>query len=632
MGPDNTERLVTGHRWSKDSALLQVRTKASGRTVTQFKKLDFSALGINVNGILAHCVRDSSAPMHASVARALFETLKTVAPSDSEFRRILGEPPENLTTGDITYALTVIDAHFEKKKIKSGAALAEKTRNFILTCQSPLANNILAKQVHYASTLQVAKRTPRKDIPSEKLEGIISQPIKPSEAIHVQTESEFQKIAKKHYEGTLEPIIKKCVGVLDIHSEIQLVLDCANRSSLPANLAKRTVAKFDGAKKNFEKKVVKRRNAHDRLIMALAVVKRNSLHINAPAANQIFIEGIPVLSKLSGNWKSRAEFGVLLSLHYLSRYVVTACYIILLFYTRWNTDTLISVTAKRVKRTPHGYEISSHKSKTSSNQNTEIVCDDDTTYIEEVAAVRALELLLWHDANVSLNAKRLSPSIFVSMRLSYHNVHEFDVFLSADDFHEFTSAWDLPRFTGSDIRPNAERYDYLKRGMHIENSRVVLGHKKESTSRTYVDGDIARNINEAMIIRYQAMLAHAIRFQTGRASVPSEFSQKQKETIQSLLLPPTRFSNNTDDYLVDKWLANPTNFSFVVGPAEVEQCVRQRRYYLKNMQALRKANSDRFIRSDIPRILVCLALYNLIKASPYSRFCEEVEREIDVQI
>jgi hypothetical protein len=259
MGPENTKGLVTGHRWSKSSALLQVRTKASGRTVTQFKKLDFSALGINVNGILAHCVRDSPAPMHASVARALFETLKTVAPSDSEFRRILGELPKNLTTGDITYALTVIDAHFEKKKIKSGAALAEKTRNFLLTCQSPLANNILAKQVHYASTLQVAKRTPRKDIPINKSEGIISQPIKPSEAIHVQAEGEFQTIAKKHYEGTLEPIIKKCIGVLDIHGEIQLALDSANRSPLPANLAKRTVAKFDGDKKNFEKKVVKGR-------------------------------------------------------------------------------------------------------------------------------------------------------------------------------------------------------------------------------------------------------------------------------------------------------------------------------------------------------------------------------------
>lgn len=629
MGGGNTEHLINGHQWHNDSVSLQVRNKSTGRAVVRFRTLDFPALNLNSNGFLAQCVRDSSAPMHGSEASAILETLQTIAPRSLEFRRVLGAPAAELTASDITYVLTAIDTHYANKTTKSRAATAEKVRNFILSCQSPLANNILAKHTPYTSTLKVPERAPRKDIVSIKNNDLSPHIIRPSEAIHAKTESEFQTIAKNHYESTLLPIIQRCIDVLDIHTDTQLALRLANNSSLPSNLAKRTVDKFNGKKMYFDRKVVNRRTSEERLIMALAVVRKNQFHINAPADNKLLTHGIPLLDKLSGRKKSRAKVGVLLSLHYLSRYVVMACYIILLFYTRWNTDTLISLTAEHIRRTPRGFEISGHKSKTNTNQNTEILSDENTTYIEEAAAVRAMELLLWHDANVSSNAIRLSQSIFVSMRLSYCSVHEFDVFLSSDDFHEFTSAWGLPRFTGSDIRPNSERYHYLKNGMHIESSRVVLGHKNESTSKAYVDGHIARQINEAIIIRFQAMLSHAIRFQINGTNVPSSFSQPQQQTIKALLLPPTRFSSNADDYLIDKWLADKENFNFEVGPAEVEQCVRQRNHYLKHMQSLRKANPERFLRLDIPRILVCLALYNLIKASPYKQLCDQVERKIN---
>lgn len=632
MGRQTIVSLVAGHQWRDNSVLLQTKVKAVGRMAIRFRELDFSALNIASDGFLAQCVRDSAAPMHSSDVNAILHTLKSVAQIDSKFRHILSESPDVLTASDITYALTAIDAHYERKNIKSGAALAEKVRNFIQSCQSPLANNILAKQTHFVSLLKVPKRTPRNDIAPLNNSASSAQPIKPSEAIYVETESEFQKIAQKHYEDTLEPIIYKCIEVLDCHLEVRSKLELASKSPLPSNLAKRTVSKFNGEKKFFEKKVANLRSSEERLILALAVVKRNNLHINAPSANTVFTYEIPLLDKLSGGKGSRTRFGVLLSQHYLSRYVVMACYIILLFYTRWNADTLLSVSAGRIKRTAHGYEISGLKSKTNSNQNSEIISDDETTVIEETAAARALELLLWHDANISANAIRHSSSIFSSLRLSYHKVLEFDTFLSNDDFHEFTSVWGLPKFTASDIRPNAERYHYLKTGMHIENSRLVLGHKQESTSLTYVAGDIARNINEAIIIRYQAMLAHAIRFQTHGTTVPTSFGQPQKETIQLLLLPPTRFSSNTDDYLIDKWLESPDDFKFDIGPAEVEQIVRQRNYYLKNMQSLRRTNLERFVRSDVPRILACLALYNITKASPYSRLCQEIEGRLDAQV
>jgi hypothetical protein len=631
MQDEKIENLIFGHQWCGTSVLIQTITKTSGRINVKFKTLDFSVLGINVEGFLGQCIRDTSAPMHCSEATTILAALKAISQKNSEFRKILSAHPETLAMSDIAKLLVLSDAYYKEKKLKSGAATAEKFRNFILGCQSPLAGGILAIHTPYVPTLKVAKRTSRKNIQIGENSIIKNNLLHPSEAIHAEDESNIRELAKKYYSEVLEPILTKCSKVLDAHEELETKLKLAEKSPFPNSLQKRTIEKFEKSKKSIDTEVVARRSEDEQLIIALAIVKKNQLHINAPSHNILYLQGLSCLDSLSGGKGSRTRFGALLSMHYLSRYVITACFIILLCYTRWNPGTLISITAKNVRRTAHGYEISGIKSKTNSNQNTSILSDDQTISIQESAAVRAIKLLLWHNCNVTQYAVRKNQSIFVSLLLLYSNVLEFDVFLDSDDFHEFTSAWNLPRFTPSDIRPSFERYHFLKQGMNIEDSRTTLYHRSIASSKLYVESEIATTINEANMIRFQAMLSKSIRFQCGDELVPSSFSKKQSETIKKMLIPTTRFSSNSEDYLVDKWLENKNDFKFNIGPSEVEQCVRQRRYYQKNMQLLRRANSERFSQSELPRILVCMALYNLIKTSPYNRFLQEIERDFDAQ-
>ena len=631
MSTASEDVFVVGHKWRKNSVLIQTKAAISGRAHISYKELNFKKLNISPKGLLAKCIHDSSPPIDNADAYVVLSTVKCIAPESIEFRRILSAEPCTLRLIDISNLFAISDAHFKKTKLLTSPASAEKFRSFILRCQSTLSGNLLAGQCTYKSPLKVPSRSPRKDIASHGDETQTLGKIKPSEAIVVQDIGAFKALAQNHYEATLKPILQTCAIIFDTHDELKELLIQIGKEPLPENLTVANLANLKRKRGPIDCRMIKKQSPTNQLIIALAVIKRDKLAKNSPRASIIPPKGIPLVDKLSGAGSARSRYATLLSQLYLSKQVVMACYVVLLFHGRWNGDTLISVTPSNVKRTAHGFEISGIKGKTGSNQNTSVLIDDNSTIIEETLAVRALELLLWHNKNIDLHANREHPSMFVAMGHSYHGKITFNVFLSAKYFHEFTSAWNLPRFTASDIRPNAERHRFLQNGMHIEDTRVTLYHKKASTSTHYVAGEIATGINEAIIIRYSAMLASAIIYRFDNAPISGIFTENQKNTIQHLLLPPTRFSSNNDDYLVDMWLAAPGDFSFTVGYPEVDQCVRQRKYYLSNMQSLQRSNPERFAHSDLPRILVCIALYGLIKDSDFRHYLEQVEERINAQ-
>lgn len=619
---------VSRHQWNGTQLSIQTRLRRKGRTLIKFVHLDFLKLGVSCDGLLAHCFNAASAPMHSSVANCVVTTLKKIAKKNPQFAKILSTPPRLLLPCHITTILSEVDAYYLGKKLASGAALAEKVRNFLMICQEPLANRTLARQASYLTTLKVPRRKPRRDIISGSNTIKIDYSIPPHEAIGADNEQVFIKVAQQHYDDTLKPILTTCVMILDEHDKLVKTLKNASAQPLPDSLRARTATRFE-EKHSINRKVLNRRNAEERLILAVAIADKNNLHIWArPKRNLLLLDDIKCLDCLSGGKGTRHRFGALLSRHYLSRHVVTACYIILLIETRWNTDTLSTVSADRIRKTAHGYEISSLKSKTNSNENIEIIVDDAATRIEEISAVRALELLLEHDSNVTRYARRRSNSIFVSQNLTYSGGLDFDLFNNAIDFSRFTNCWKLAKFNPGELRHCVERYHYLKEGMIIEKSRTALHHQDAVTSEHYVGGEIATIINEAHITRFMGFLEHAIFYQTGRKKIPSELSAASKKTIKHLLLPPSQFSNPVDNELIAELLKSPHEFIFTIGKTEAEQCARQRHYYLRNMVSLSRAYPERFRKIDVPRILICLALYNLVKSGPFRNLIEKIDGEL----
>lgn len=627
MTSDLTENQNTYHRWSDARAILVAQYKRGKNLIFRHPELDLNALGIRRGGLLEESINDAKCPLAASIAYSFVATVSTIS-RDVNTARILSTPPAELIRADVLTLFAKIDNYFRSKKIKSAAAQAEKVRNIFRDCQSNLQSGIAIAQAGYVTTLKPPKRQPREDISDRVDSNAEAKELQlPASANTKGNVFDFPGNTEDHYRRRLERILETCESVLDEHELVRNTIEAARALPIPSSLRATTVQMLVNHGR-IDEKVANRRTAEERLIIALRIVDHWKFYSFAPGKPRIYIDDIPALDRLSGDAGSRTRFGVLLSNHYLSRFVVTACYIILLRYTLWNGDTLQALTVHGIKRTPFGYQLVSLKGKTGQFQVDEVLSDDLTIHLEEKAAIRAIEMLLWHNNTIDKHAIRHNSSVFVSMKLSFAEKLEFDVFLHGIHFHEFTSTWKLPRFTASDVRPQVARYDYLRSDGDIALQQAKLNHASSATTQHYVGGvEISRN--ESIVKRYGEMLAASVFYVTQRKDIDITTTDDDAQTIRAMLAPPSRFSSNEDSYLIDTWLHNPDEMRIPIGPAEVEFCVYQHSYYLKNMRKLCAANPERFRKSELPRILVCIALYRLICEGPFRRTIQILEEKIN---
>lgn len=494
------------HQWTDDQVILAVTYKRGQRDILRQVKIELAAFGIKRYGLLEACIDDAECPLQQSVATHFAACVKAIS-KDGSVAKLLSTPPNQLTRKDIIFLFRKIDNFYLVKNVQSSAALAEQARNIIRDGQAVLQTGITLAQVGYKTSLKVPPRRFRKDISDRVDIGAESTELQlPLSAETKSNVYEFTGNSEEHYRKRLERIVKTCEEVLDEHDNVKRAIDAARRMPLPKSLRKKTIKMLTELGR-IDEKVANRRTAEERLIIALKIIDHHELYSSTVSGIRVYIEDIPLLDRLSGGKGARTRFGVLLSSHYLSRYVVTACFIILLRYTGWNSETLIGLSADRIRRTAHGYQLFSLKEKTQQYQESQIISDDLTTNIEEKAAVRAISLLLWHNSSVDKLAVRHSKSIFVSFNLSYKGKLEADVFLHGKHFHEFTSFWNLPRFTAADIRTQTIRHDYLKSGGDLAAQQATVGHANSATTRHYLGGLYTAH-NEANIKRYCEMLGH----------------------------------------------------------------------------------------------------------------------------
>lgn len=627
MTPNPIESNGITHQWTNNCVRLTSQYKRGKKYIIRYPKLDFDGLKIERNGLLEVSINDADCPLPLSIAYPFVSTVRALS-TNSNIARILSTPPAGLSRADVLTLFARIDDYFSSKKIKSGPAQAEKVRNIFRDCQANLRDGIAVSQTGYVTSMKAPKPLPRKDISDKVDSSAKTKELRlPASADSTDNIFEFPGNTEEHYRRRLERILTTCESILDEHESVQKAIGAARRMPIPSSLQISTAETL----KNFgriNEKVVNRRTSEERLTIALKIVDHWKMYTIAPGKVRVYIENIPALDLLNGDGGARTRFGVLLSSHFLSRFVVTACFIILLWATQWNSDALQALTTSGIRKTPFGYQLVSLKGKTDQFQADEVLTDDLSIHVEEKVATRAIEMLLWHNEAVDKYALRHDESAFVSMKLSYRERLEFDVFLHAKHFHEFTTTWHLPRFTASDIRPQTTRHEYLKSGGDLATQQAKLRHSSPATTEHYVGGvEIARN--EANIKRYCEMLAASILYLTKRKDIDTTTNDEDANTIRAMLAPPSRFSSNEDSYLIDSWLHNPVGTRIPIGPAEVELCVYQRAYYLKNIHKLRLTNPKRFRKSELPRILVCIALYRLLSEGPFRRTLKIIEERIN---
>lgn len=625
----NFENIPTRHFWENDAVELVRVIAVSNRSRHGTTRLDFKGLKIARGGLLEQAIQAAPCPLHSSVVSVFVATITTLS-EDPEGRGILSTPASALEFHQVHTLFRQIDEHFRKKGNSSAYAQAEVVRRFISYCRVPLANGHEIQHSGYSTELRLPPR-PLKIGLSDKFDEAFPDIALalPASATGAGTPKEQDAHAKRHYEARLERLEEVCLKTLDEHERVVERIKEVKKAGLPKNLQQRTIKSLQN-RGYCDNKILNRRSAGDRFRIAAFLVERHKFYQNSPHRN-LLVAGIDELALLAPVDSHRLAFTVLLSDYYLSRTVIIACYLILLKATGWNNGTLLSLTRDRIIKTRSGYELIGLKRKTDQLQSAEVVerddANDDSKFIANSAAVRAVQMLLAHDANVTEFATRKNTSVFVSMNASRGDNLEFDVIHRSHHIHQFCKLHNIPSFVSREIRNQVVQHRYLKSEKNIHVAQHLLGHKNAATTEEYLNNSIEYSLNEANIKCYMDVFANAVLFVTGRRSIPDEDQSSEALMTRALLWPPSRFAKANADYLVDQWLEAKGAMKLIIGIEEAQHCAYQHKYYLENMRSLLSANEAQFMKYELPRILICEVLYRLIQKSPLRKVlkdCEEV--------
>lgn len=627
------KNFSTRHCWQGDTIALNCTLSSNGRTRRQSVKICLLTLGVTRGGLLEYCFVDTPCPEHASVASSIRKSLTDLCKQVS-IREVLSTPPSKLNVFEIKNLLHQIDEYLRTNASKKGAYIAgQRIRTFLLRCKAPLAGNHSMGDVHYRSQLKNAPQRSRDGI-SGRFDGSIEdQSLALPVSASVLSNLNAQELhLTRHFAARMKPLTEACIAVLNQHQDLAFAIIALKKSPLPVQLSKKAAHSLQTTGTiHSRSKAIKAPDVRFRIALFQAdfhsfktfsptghLHRTDALPVSHSRPSCVPLTGIPALSQLAVGDTKRHLFTVLLSDTYLSRTVVVACYLLLLAETRWNSGTLVSLSRDRIRQTERGFELYGLKKKTDDHQTVETLGQDRAEFIDAAPAIKAIKLLLEHDANVTKHAVRNSTSIFVSLNAKYSRIATFDVFLDARSVDAFCRRQGLPKLVASDIRNQIAKSDYFESGKNPEVVRAKLKHKSVATTAVYIRGSITSVIHEANIKHFMEQLAKSVRFVTGQHVVCTSDMSADAVAARTLLFPPTPFHEEVADSLVDKWLAADGDFSFRIGITEVEHCEYQRQYYAKHTPALLRANEPRFFANHLPRILVCLALHRLIAVSHYS--------------
>lgn len=623
------ETCPTRHLWEGDTAVLVLRQKSSGRITYSGRGVNFSKLAISRGGLLEASILAAQCPLHASNGNSFVAAVEALS-RDAMVRAVLGASPNTLHLSDVYYLFRAIDEYFSKKEIKSSAPQADVVRKILVDSRCSLANGMSINQTGYATTLQLPPRGNHQAL-SSKPDGRFTDPslALPVSATGYANPKTQDAAIERHYQARLERIIEECLAVLNYHEHLAERIREIKRLALPDNLQLRT-KKLLLTEGRCDWKTQKRRNSNERFQIAAYIVQCHDLHRYAPS-NNLLLTGIHELAVLAPATSPKLLFAALLSDYYLSRNVIVACYVILLAETGWNGDTLLSLTLDRIRKTHRGFEITGLKGKTDQLQSTEIPEENTSNlsstslFIESAPAIRAIFLLITHNENIDKYAVRRHRSIFVSLNSKYSGQLEFDLIFRPRHLHAFCKIRSLPKFHIGELRNQVAQYNYIKSGRDLSVPQVILGHNCSHATEEYVNSSIDYLSNEANLKRYMDLLGASILFISGRLAISKKDQSPEAVLSQTLLWPPSQFTDESYKCRIDQWLDSGGRLQLKIGTDEAQHCAYQKKYYTENLTSLINANPKRFQKYELPRILICYALYKLIDASPLKgelRACE----------
>lgn len=645
--------LLERHIWQGDQILLAtVRTRY---TVPQHRTivLDAGALGLRPGGWLESAVNSVPNPMQYvnAVHVARFVTKLAL---NSKHHALLEKPVARLTVNDVLVVFDGVDELMADVEKDSRFQYAQSVRRFLSAPTIAITSGDLIRDVRFKSALRRRAPVPRNalsDRPHPGLED--SELAKPAAALEFNDIEDLRTKQISHFNGRNSVLREICNTFLDSHDlaveAIQAARKCGiTEIKLPNNVYSRLIR---------NKGLLYPINIPTEAMLPVCVHLLDSHEmqktLRGPALPEREIEAFAPLRSSPGY---REQFGILLSEHYLSKFVLMACLILLMLETKWNASTVINLTPDRIEEIDGKYHLYGYKSKSGQNQQAETSStskldiphlsieetqssrglvsaiskeeNDNHIEVESPDAARAIKMLLQHRANIDKHWATQTRQLFLFMSLSMKKGEPpFRTPVLSLVLKDFCKLSNHPFFQLEDIRKQTISTKFLVT-RDLRQAQVDAGHANPGTTLAYVSGAALRHSKEAVMKDFGEILSASYLYVSGRLIVNPDSNDRKSRLIKNLLLfPPSSLHAEDGDSIADRWLSSGGHFAFEIGEDEITHCIYQKKYYKTYSAKLVFENPKRFKKYHLPRILFCEALYRFIAASPLGTRLKEVEEK-----
>lgn len=634
MGSRRLEPLDR-HTWAANVATLACTRLSLQKASFPRVSIDFDELGVARGGLLEEVIRLAPCPLPMSYVSEFRQALRDISTSP-DVARLLGTPSTSVSRTAINSILyTAIDNAVAQWGGGQKSGRAARARHIFNISGLKLQTGETISETGFVSVHPWEQRSASSLISEIYDEAFDDEELAaPISALPHENPDELNDKALSHLTTRLNRLRGACRRALDEFAKVKAAITEAQTSPPPPNMSSRMAASFKRGV-GPDRKHFSGLNPEAKFWLAANLVKRDSFHRNY-CTRRLSYEGMTGLERVTPGTKKHL-FAGMLSTHYLPRYTLTACLLVLMSVTPWNASTVLSITSENVKRNRDGsYTVSGIKDRTDEVQEADLPAlqeeddSDDTPVPDSIDiadddACKALELLLWHDANVEANAHRTSDSLFTALDLAHPSIFTFDIFDVHKVFDDFCKAYALKPFPLKSVREQVVSIEYLSTNKDVFLASALLRHKSIQTTHRYLNSVIIRLLNSANMKRFMDQLGASVIFACGGMKRVRDLNFDPAHVKEHLLFPPSKASKESDDSIADQWLNSIGDMRICITEAEIEHCALQHAFYKKSFQSLIRANEDRFRNFHFPRIVFCAALYQIIQQSAYRQMMTRFE-------
>lgn len=553
--------------------------------------------------------------MNTKEALRILGALGHLARSDSCWATLQSKP-EALSPQQIVDLLVYLEERIVKTTVKNKYERAGKERTFFGRGEIHLKNGDTIN-----STIRKFKT--RFPYPRKGLSALVDESVP---ATSFATVIELNEQVKSAYDNRLKSILKACEE--DINQHIEYVNRFHEIKNRPlSNKYEISFSKLTGAPYGlYTTPTTLTLHCDARLIEVRKLnIFENFIEFKSSGNVYYRVSGVETygfyrFASFDENRRfyggSSKRIGEKLYGYFLPARILLACQIVLMAETASNAASIRSLSRERIQETASAFHLECIKTKTNK------IIHPKINKRFHPLAVKAINLLLKHDQNISeFGWRRSSDSVFCVLQ-NLDNGYGFGLFSYASIFKSFKEWHGLENFNIEDLRDLAAQRDYLA---HKDPFRVqaILAHRSLAITDEYLKGNVIGLLNSANVAEYMRRLAPSIVYSISpESAIKHGFDTNNVD--QKLLFPVSNYENVTNSHS-DCWLMNTDEYRFRVDAESIKHCAFQMHYYKTHLDSLITANMSRFVYYHLPRMLFCKALHSLISSSEYRNLMQKAE-------